>query len=259
MTARQTPRRATLLRRIRVPLADLLATPDGARHRQLLLGEAVTVHHEENGWCRVSALRDGYCGYLPQSALALLPEPTCRVTARATHLYPAPDFKRREILSLSHGSLLCVTGRTGCFAETPQGFAPAVHLSPIDDIAPDPVAVAELFLGTPYLWGGNSSFGIDCSGLVQMACLASGIACPGDSNKQAAELGEPLPPDAPLRRGDLLFWAGHVAWVSGPDQLLHANACHMAVVHEPLSAAIARIEAQGNGPVTARKRLKGSR
>ena len=134
-------------------------------------------------------------------------------------------------------------------------YIPTAHLRPVDQAEGDPVAVAERFLGTPYHWGGNSGFGIDCSGLVQAACLACGIPCPGDSDLQEAALGRTLPADAVLRRGDLLFWKGHVAWVAGPDLLLHANAHHMAVALEPLLPALARIEGQGDGPVTRRARL----
>lgn len=258
----------TKTRLIALPLIDLLRSPDGPRDRQLLMGEAVelgdTPQPSSSGltrgsppaWIAVRAARDGYPGYLPETALTD-GTVTHRVSARATHVYPAPDFKSRERFSLSHGARLHVLSEQGRFAETPQGYVPRAHLTPLDVRATDPVTVAESLLGTPYLWGGNSSFGIDCSGLVQAGCLACGIACPGDSGPQEQGLGETLLDSAPLQRGDLLFWHGHVAWVSDPDTLLHANAHHMAVDYEPIAEAIARIAAQGDGPVTSRKRLKG--
>lgn len=246
----------TANRLIAMPLVDLLRCPDGPRDRQLLMGEAVTVTGVTDGWAEVRAARDGYPGFVP---LAALTEGivTHRVSARATHVYPKPDFKARELFSLGHGACLEVLSDEGRFAETSQGYVPRAHLTALAVHAADPVAVAEIYLGTPYLWGGNSSFGIDCSGLVQAGCLACGIACPGDSGPQEQGLGEHLSDTAPLRRGDLLFWRGHVAWVSDPDTLLHANAHHMAVAHEPIADAIARIAAQGDGAVTSRKRLKG--
>ncbi|MGB1209466.1 MAG: C40 family peptidase, partial [Paracoccaceae bacterium] len=139
----------------------------------------------------------------------------------------------------------------GRFAQTSLGHIPTQHLAPLPHAFPDPAAVAELFLGTPYLWGGNSRWGIDCSGLVQAAFLACGIPCPGDSDQQQAALGPRLPPQTPKQRGDLLFWRGHVAWVVDAQTLLHANAHHMAVAHEPIETAILRIAAQGDGPMTA--------
>lgn len=241
--------------RIARPVVDLCAAPDGTRDRQCLFGEAVTVIDTDAGWSFVQAAKDGYVGYLPATALSAPHRPTHIVTARTAHLYPDADFKSRETMALSFGSRLTVTGTSGRFLETPDGFLPATHARPLADPAQDPAALAEVFLGTPYLWGGNSGFGIDCSGLVQAALTACGLACPGDSDLQEAALGTALAPDAPLQRNDLLFWKGHVALVLDPDTMIHANAHDMAVAREEIGPAIARIAAQGDGPVTARKRL----
>lgn len=236
------------------PLVDLCRRPDGSRDRQLRLGEAVDLLGHHDGWAEVTAARDGYAGYLPEDALQA-GTVTHRVCARATHVYPTPDFKTRERFSLGFGARLAVLSEEGRFAQTPHGFVPRAHLAAVETVERDPVAVAALHLGTPYLWGGDSPFGIDCSGLVQVGCVACGLACPGDSGPQMETLGTALPEDAPLKRGDLVFWRGHVAWVADPRTLLHANAYHMAVAYEPMADAIARIEAQGEGPVLARKRL----
>jgi hypothetical protein len=242
-------------RYVAAPVLALRHAPDGRRERELLRGEAVTVFEDHAGWSFVQAARDGYVGYLPTDSLHQMDAPDLRVCTRATHAYARADLKSPDLLALSHGTRLRHMGQTGRFILTDAGHVPAGHLAPLDTLEADPVSVATLLLGTPYLWGGNSAFGIDCSGLVQAACLACGIPCPGDSDLQAAALGVAVTDGSAPRRGDLLFWKGHVAWVAGPDTILHANAHHMAVAYEGLAEAVARIEAQGGGPVTDHRRL----
>lgn len=241
--------------RIAAPLTDLLATPGGARDRQLTMGARVLVLDRQDGHAFVRCDRDGYVGHVAENALGPDLATTHWVAAPSTHLYSAPNLKQPEITTLSHGAELRVTGTAGAFLETDAGFVPAPHLRALDDRPTDPVSVAELFLGTPYLWGGNSRFGIDCSGLVQAAHLACGIPCPGDADLQQARLGHPLPEGAGLRRGDLIFWKGHVALMVDGQTMLHANAHRMMVNTEGYEAAVARILAAGEGPVTGRNRL----
>lgn len=243
--------------RLRViqPVIDLLRQPDGPRDRQLLYGDTVEVTDEKNGWSRITADKDNYSGWARSTHLGPDIPHTHMITAPATHAYEQADMKTRDLTSLSFGSTLQALSETEAFVETELGFIPAAHIAPVAETQTDPVAVAELFLGTPYLWGGNSRFGIDCSGLVQAGLLACGIPCPGDSGDQEQAVGTALQEGSEPVRGDLLFWKGHVAWVSGPNMLLHANAYHMAVAYEPMDQAIARIMAQGDGPVTAHKRL----
>lgn len=235
------------------PVTDLRTAPDGARDRQVLFGEAVTVIDRHSGYAFVQAAKDGYCGYVPEAALGPATRPTHRVSAPATHVYSGAKVQAPEVMALSFGSLVTVTGEAGKFAETPQGFIPAVHLRPVDTPFPDPVAVAEMFLGTPYLWGGNSRFGIDCSGLVQTALVACGKACPADSDQQRT-VGTGFGDNEPLLRGDLLFWKGHVAMVVDDMRLIHANGHTMSVAYEGIEACIARIMAQEDRPVIARRR-----
>lgn len=239
-----------------VPVADILDAPEGARQRQLLYGDGVEVTGRGEGWTRVCALRDGYTGVMRTDDLGSAVTATHHVTALATHLYAAPDIKSADLASLSLGARLTLVSESGSFGRTHAGyFVPLVHVAPVRRRFGDPVAVAELFLGTPYLWGGNSRLGLDCSGLVQTACLACGLPCPGDSGDQEKSAGAEVAADAPLARGDLVFWRGHVAIATDDTTLIHANAHHMAVVYEGAEDAIRRIAGQGGGSVTGRRRL----
>ncbi|SDC75920.1 C40 family peptidase [Ruegeria marina] len=239
---------------IRRPVVDLLGRPEGRRDRQVLLGERVAVLEASGDWAHVRAAKDGYEGWVPTDALGVDKMPTHWVCAPSTHSYTEADLKSPDLLALSFGARVAVRAMSGRFAETDWGHIPVQHLAPVDRMLDDPVAVAELFLGTPYLWGGNSRWGIDCSGLVQAALLACGVDCPGDSGPQSREVGALLPPRTPVQRGDLLFWKGHVALVADAERILHANGNDMAVAYEPLAAAVTRIAEQGEGPVTAHRR-----
>ncbi|WP_151718837.1 C40 family peptidase [Gemmobacter serpentinus] len=239
---------------VAVPLADLLKAPAGGRDRQVIRGEAVTVIDRHEGWAFVQAAKDGFCGYLREDQLGGALAATHWVATPGTHLYDGPKVQHRELAALHMHARVQVTGMQGNWAETPQGFVPAMHLKPLGQFHDDPASVAQMFLRTPYLWGGNSRAGIDCSGLAQGAFLACGIPLPGDSDLQSA-CGTEIPEGAPLQRDDLLFWKGHVAIALSPSHMIHATAAYMAVVEEETEAAIARIIAGGDGPVTGRRRL----
>lgn len=239
---------------VAIPLADLLREPGGARDRQLLMGDALRVLERRGGHAFVQSAKDDYCGYVEDTALGPAIVPTHWVAAPASHLYPVADMKQRETAALSFGARVRVVGETDRFYETDKGFLPRAHLRPVGDTFGDPAEVAVMFLGTPYLWGGNSRAGIDCSGLVQASLLACGIACPGDSDMQQT-LGRPVSDVADLRRGDLLFWKGHVAMALDQDRMIHANAFRMAVTVEGIAGAIARIGAQGDGPPLTLRRV----
>ena len=236
--------------RIGAPLAELLARPEGPRDRQLNFGADVTVIERRGDWAFVQAARDGYCGWVAAADLvADMPAVTHRVSAPATHVYPAPDMKRPEIASLSLNARLSVVDVEEGFARLASGgWVPVQAIS--DRFAADPVEVAESLLGTPYLWGGNSRGGIDCSGLMQAALHGCGIACPGDADLQEAAFR----PVEQAGRGDLLFWPGHVAMACGDGRMVHATAWRMRVIHEEIGSAIARIDAAGHGPFRGARR-----
>ena len=245
-------------RRLRVAVAACPVTaapdPEAPMTTQLLFGERFAAYEATAGWVWGQAEADGYVGYAPDSGFAADdgPAPEWRVRALHALVYCAPDLKSRPVAALPFGARVAASPAGAKFHALDQGgFVPSVHLAPADAVAPDWVAVAETFLGAPYLWGGRSAAGIDCSGLVQVARQAAGFACPRDSDMQRAAPGRDV---RAMRRGDLVFWRGHVGVMVSPTRMLHANAHHMAVAVEPLDGAAARIAAQGGGEILAMRR-----
>ncbi|WP_244644352.1 C40 family peptidase [Azorhizobium oxalatiphilum] len=245
------------VRRVFADVAPLrrLPRPDGMLDTEALYGETVTAFEDDiEGWSWVQLGRDGYVGYMPTIAIGPLgPAPTHKVRALRTFLFPGLDIKLPPVATLVTGALLHVRDIRGKFAVTDRGAVPAAHVMALDETAPDYVDVAAGFLGTPYLWGGCSSLGIDCSGLVQASLGVAGVQAPRDSDMQEAALGESVDNAGPFRRGDLLFWAGHVGIVEDEATLLHANAHHMMVAREPLGPALERIAAAAGALRTVRR------
>lgn len=244
-----------------IELADLHRAPahDAPVDSQVLYGENLMLYEAHEGWAWVQLEGDNYVGYLSLAALAEgAITATHRVTANRTFIYPRPDIKA-PICALPLGAEVSLTGADGNFAKlTSGGFVIALHLMRSGERDHDFVAVAEGFLGVPYLWGGKSCLGIDCSGLVQVSLAQAAIPAPRDTDLQQAALGAPVPLEAAetgLERGDLIFWKGHVGIMRDAQTLLHANAHHMLVASEPLAVARARILSKGSGDIAAIKRL----
>jgi cell wall-associated NlpC family hydrolase len=256
--ARFAPGEAFVIANALAPVLEKPAT-DAMLLTQALKGERVTIYDRDGeGWAWGQLDSDGYVGWLPDAALARpSAAPTHQVTAIRTFAFPGPSIKLPPVETLVMGSRLAVIREDGVFAVTREGlFVPKQHIGGVGSHETDFVTVAERFVGTPYLWGGKSSLGIDCSGLVQVSLHATGIACPRDSDMQLAALGRPL--DAveskALQRGDLLFWKGHAAIARDASTIVHANAHHMAAAIENTAEAIARIKDAGSD-VLAIKRL----
>ncbi len=254
-----------VLRSVVFDLADMRPEPrlDRSIDTQLLFGEEVRVFEETpEGWSWAQLGTDGYVGWVPSEALGAHVAPTHQVRALRTFRYPGPDLKYPPLGLVSMGAKVSVmetvTTRGLDYAMLSDGsYVVSKHLVALGDHDPDWVSIAEEFLGTPYLWGGRSSLGLDCSALVQIPAALAGIPLPRDSDMQEAEAGNEIGmlPTTDLQRGDLIFWKGHVAIVAGDNLLLHANGHTMTVAHEDLDLAVKRIAATEWGDITSIRRL----
>jgi cell wall-associated NlpC family hydrolase len=244
--------------------------PDAPLDSEALKGERVTIYDTNaEGWAWGQLAADNYVGWLPSAALAAPgPRPTHKLTALRSFVFPKPSIKLPPVEALPFGAKLNVTHMADRWAVTSSGgqlssgYVPAAHIAPVGETERDFVAVAERFLGTPYLWGGKTVLGLDCSGLVQIALAACGVPSPRDSDMQERALGALVEHQArsfELQRGDLIFWKGHVAIARDRETLVHANAFHMAVVIEPAGEAMSRIrgeDGETGGEITSVRRLR---
>jgi cell wall-associated NlpC family hydrolase len=230
------------------------ASADAPQDSELLFGESFTVYDRQDGWAWGQAQKDSYVGYVRDAALAPPLTANAHVTALMTPVFTAADLKSPVLDLLPLNARIARAAPNGDYHRIGPGrFVHFRHLAPLAECASDFVAVAQRFLGVPYVWGGKTFAGLDCSGLIQTSLHAAGIACPRDTDMQEQALGTKVG-DAPLQRGDLVFWKGHVGMMLDNASLLHANAFHMQVALEPLAEAMMRIEKVA-GAVTSIKRL----
>ena len=242
---------------VNVPFVDLLGSPDGKRNRQLIYGSKVKYFSAAKGWAFIQNTYDNYVGYVPESTIASETQKTHIVTAPLAHVFMEPNIKSKNIEILPLAARVSGEMIENGFLETELGWISVSQLKRKTELSKDPVEVSKLLQNAPYLWGGNTTLGIDCSGLIQISLLLCGIDCPGDSDQQMNTLGQNIDIGSPRKKGDILFWKGHVAWALNERQILHANAYHMATVIEEANEAIERIKKQDNNSVIAHKRLIG--
>lgn len=241
--------------RVIVPAVALRAAPSPAAPAvsQLVSGEGFAVIDNEGGWAWGYGLHDHYVGYVPSDSLGDAAEPDHVVTSASALVFAEADIKAPVVTTLPIGSRFAATV-DGAFLKSAAGYVHARHAAPIVAVESDPVTVAERLIGQPYRWGGRGGDGIDCSGLVQIALALCGIAAPRDTDQQC-EIGVELAEGEALKRGDLVFFPGHVGLMADAETLVHANAHWMAVVREPLADVVARLKADHDQPIIARRRV----
>ena len=244
-------------RRVVVGVLDVRSAPDviATRITQGLFGEIFIVHEEAGGWAWGQAQVDGYVGYVRADGLGDLDEVNHEVIALRSFAFVKPDIKTEAAVTLHMTSRVRVIERFGALCLTDAGgWVPAMHLAPIGKVEEDHVTVARRFVGAPYLWGGRSSLGVDCSALVQLALARTGRSAPRDSDQQETGLGRMVEGDITAAcPGDLIFMPGHVGIISSPGCVLHANAHHMAVTEEPIDVLLERINSIDLAVTTVRR------
>jgi cell wall-associated NlpC family hydrolase len=252
-------------RRVTAPAAPLRAEgrTDARLGTEVLFGETVKVYELRDGWAWAQATLDRYVGYMPEGCLGEDGgEPTHRVAVPRSLVFPEPDLKAPPLMALPMNSRVRVVEEQGGFGRLAAGgWIFARHLAAAGAVAEDYVATARLHLGVPYLWGGRTSAGLDCSGLVQTVLLRAGVSAPRDSDMQLAELGDPVPVDAypdRLLRGDLVFFPSHVGIMDDAEYLLHANALSMNVARQPLAEFVNILEAKLGKSITGIRRLRAA-
>ncbi|CAM3688562.1 NlpC/P60 family protein [Litorimonas haliclonae] len=222
---------------------------------ELLHGQRFNIYGEGRGWVFGQAIpliagseRPGYVGYIPKKSISGDPfEPSHSVSALRAPVFNNPDIKSHITQFLPLNAQVQGGKEEGDFIEVGVGaFIHSRHLKALSNLpsGQDYVDFAEMYLGAPYVWGGTGDKGLDCSGLLQMALCAVGRDAPRDADMQEQDLGERLKTTGEtdeLRRGDLIFWPGHIGIMSDEETLLHANAFHMITAKEPYDQAVNRI------------------
>jgi cell wall-associated NlpC family hydrolase len=239
-------------RQVIVPVADMRESPGaalrGKLESQLVFGESFHVEAEEKGWCKGRSLHDGYRGWIDAAHLGAAETPTHIVVAARSHAYAEPTIKSENLKTFSFGSRVRIAEEGEKFLRLADGsWLYRKHLASLETADADHVETARKFLETPYYWGGRSGFGIDCSGLVQVSLARAGVRTERDSERQMQTLGAVA---GKARRGDFVFFEGHVGIMADDRNLIHANAFHMKVAIEPLETVVARTEG-----ITAVRRL----